>query len=1527
MSYLKEEIRYLTDFLSSYRSRIRMLNKCGLFDEAKLFESFAIEVCGLLFTGKKFRNLNETKPNYPFFDLISNDEEIFVQVSTQKDCANKIRDTLDKIEKGDLLTSGKTQTLKFFLMESCDIRVIKSKTIKGIKFAKTKDIVSVDYIITKVSSNPSFCHALYDLISEREKKLGYDSAKLSEAISEAKIILEKRIPDTINGVTHINRDDLIEVINNSKEKCLLIVGDAGSGKSALVKNAIEKEDIILYVRGEELSRGTKYLDIWGFEVEHINKVLNEKRINIFVDSLEYVVGSELNIDVLTRVLSIVNNIDNIKIFLTCRTNDLIALQYCLKSFDIKELRVGKFDDNQIKEILEKYSFLRKLSSGLKQLLYIPFYADFIVSNSGELENVNDENELRKRIFETAISLKNKCKSYGIDYHDVIKVVTSIAEERSKKQVLYVNKIQYNGTIINALLSSNVLIETDKGIRFAFDVFEDTIFEVMLDNSYSEHNGDILSFFSDLDNFGDSCFRRYNIWISNKLKEAKNNSLLLEIINSGVDSKWVEQTKIAIVLSDFSDHFLNHYFKLANEKEVEELIKLINLNAFSIDFDKDVFDISPYLTLIPIGKARLFAINYIFKEYNNQAGKTDKDYIISLLLDGSRFNAIDNETLTKAVNLVEQILEKHLEDDEWCDRDSELLTLLLNNYKLSIAWLKTFIDKINSPSCSSNYFKKEFIDDLLSFNIARLYFKKELNKLMGDFFFDTITNYKPENYSHLRGQKFGLNEIADDVDLTRTKPFNSSCFIQILKGDIINGLKLYIRICNHIVDHLKDSCGTVSFHDIDGQKNYSFIYFDDLYVAGWSDECGLPYLVQDVAYLLIKEFAQLFEQLKKENKDTLIQCAKNIKAAILSSSNNTGPLSLIVLIWYIIFDSYPDYANEFITDYSFVMLDLSRYARTYPNERADYLRKLIAQSVGLPNIDKRYDTKLNLFNMRELFFKSQIITRKTNIVDYCYKKYKKDSKAIALFQSLDIRKAKITKTVNGIIVEGYNKDSEQIKNPIVEANAFITNKLNVINKRMDCIEEAEEICEYISKLDPNIQGVFEKELLLFYVYILSCSNVTNERREEICLLLIEKYETVVSSVQIPSFEHESFLVLFKQIDKLKNEEIIKRIKLLTLAFLQSKVSNNFITNLQNSLGALFETDERYRSCFCNTIIELAKDEKARQKHNLSMAKKIHGNDDLDDTYPISDKYISENGLTLYKSKQNDIIKKYLFQEKPSRFDSDISKYDIHSIIPAIRLFDLDKETFKQLFMNIIHQMLDYLEIDRYPGVISFDESHLCQRKCSNLVLDSRYQEFVIDLLFRYVSSRDDLSESLDWISRVLVSFVPRFFDEKKDRSSYFKYLKKVEERIDSLENESVKNELRIIFTFDHKQSYFGDWSDLNVNYSDFDKTEMIKLFSEYSYLHPDTFFYSIYRLHCDKMQPEIIVSVSDCLNRVSDYKKVLSNQNNNFVIRTIVFVAYVRHLFDIKQSKKLRVAFENVLIKLYENNDAVAMPLLNNLRIS
>ena len=81
---MTEKMSFVADNLACLEAKIRLLNGIGLFDEAKMFETFAAKACSLYF-GQSFRNLNQIKTNFPCVDLVSDNRQIYVQVSTRAD--------------------------------------------------------------------------------------------------------------------------------------------------------------------------------------------------------------------------------------------------------------------------------------------------------------------------------------------------------------------------------------------------------------------------------------------------------------------------------------------------------------------------------------------------------------------------------------------------------------------------------------------------------------------------------------------------------------------------------------------------------------------------------------------------------------------------------------------------------------------------------------------------------------------------------------------------------------------------------------------------------------------------------------------------------------------------------------------------------------------------------------------------------------------------------------------------------------------------------------------------------------------------------------------------------------------------------------------------------------------------------------------------------------------------------------------------------------------------------------------------
>lgn len=117
MKESSKRIQFIADYISAYEEKIKLLNVNGLFYAAKLFELFAIEVGGLYF-GQRLSNLNINTYTYPCVDLISEDKQIYIQVSTAKDIPAKIKTTLENIRNSKRVEINTLTNVKLFVLNN-----------------------------------------------------------------------------------------------------------------------------------------------------------------------------------------------------------------------------------------------------------------------------------------------------------------------------------------------------------------------------------------------------------------------------------------------------------------------------------------------------------------------------------------------------------------------------------------------------------------------------------------------------------------------------------------------------------------------------------------------------------------------------------------------------------------------------------------------------------------------------------------------------------------------------------------------------------------------------------------------------------------------------------------------------------------------------------------------------------------------------------------------------------------------------------------------------------------------------------------------------------------------------------------------------------------------------------------------------------------------------------------------------------------------------------------------------------------
>ena len=317
-----DRIQFITDYIFSYESKIKELNKQGLFNDAKMFELFASKV-GQLYLGlsKPLINLNIETSTYPCVDLFSEDGNIYCQVSTCQNVPAKIETTLNNIKDSTRENIKKIKEVYFIVLNNESIDKVKDLTVGNVSFVKSKNLITTSNIIEKAINDLSFQDELYLLLKKDDELIKYDFKKYQESIDyESKGILED-IDEYINNTYHIDLSDQINEIKSKTPKFLLVSGEAGSGKSVLCKKLLENKKDVLCARAEKIVEKGDVNKIWDFNVKETLSLVKGD-VYIYIDALEFIADNINRLDVLNSLLMRVEELDNVHFLCSCRSTDL-----------------------------------------------------------------------------------------------------------------------------------------------------------------------------------------------------------------------------------------------------------------------------------------------------------------------------------------------------------------------------------------------------------------------------------------------------------------------------------------------------------------------------------------------------------------------------------------------------------------------------------------------------------------------------------------------------------------------------------------------------------------------------------------------------------------------------------------------------------------------------------------------------------------------------------------------------------------------------------------------------------------------------------------------------------------------------------------------------------------------------------------------------------------------------------------------------------------------------------------------------
>ena len=492
--------------------------------------------------------------------------------------------------------------------------------------------------------------------------------KFLRAIEISKEIELENIEELINGEYEIDRSEIIEKIQAGREKLVSIQGNAGSGKSVICKKLLKGKEYVLVTRAENLSTGKKVNDLWDCDIEDAILWLENKPLYVFIDAIEFIADCGDNaFSLLQEIYRLADKYNNVYVITSCRTTDGSAFMKINTKYRIKTYEIQNLTKEEIDKVAQKYPIILSLNQNktYSDLLCVPFYLNLIISGGFVEENINDENNFRNLIWDRIVCLKDKCRKYGVSQSDIRETVERIVFERASSFVVGVDCDIVDSNILEALKSEGIIVESKNKIRLKYDIFEDICFERYIDKAFDACRGLYNNFFAKIEKIGRCIYRRYQIWISNKLfvQEAREKFVYTLLTDNSIEANWKKQTEIGIVKSKYCGMFFEEFRELLDVKVIADLIDITNLYAFEAKINQ-----SPALIMnvTPIGAAREYLIGIVFEERISL--EDNRSSIIKLCDDYANCSYKTTETGEKAckiiIGYIDKLIEKSKEEKSY-----------------------------------------------------------------------------------------------------------------------------------------------------------------------------------------------------------------------------------------------------------------------------------------------------------------------------------------------------------------------------------------------------------------------------------------------------------------------------------------------------------------------------------------------------------------------------------------------------------------------------------------------------------------------------------------------------------------------------------------------------------------------------------------------------------------------------------------------------------------------------------------------
>lgn len=1553
MDYAKapEMIDYINRTLSGYQTSIENLNKDGLFDNARLYELFAQDICFIWF-GKKFINLNTFKKNYPYVDLASEDGELYVQVSTSANIPAKVTDTLNKIKNS---TDGRCKNIKrlvFFMLGSeKDLDFGPSRNFENKIFNNNEDIITIPKIIDKAQTDTVFLKALYSLLSRSENDIDVVSKSLNTALDKSKSFWKTYSPN-IAGEYHIDRSDYLKKIGNDFRHFVVVKGPAGSGKTELCREICLQFNRVLCTRCAPLRHGT-IDDIWGFSFQNCMRYLSGLKVAIYIDALEF--ADDFNaIENLDCLLRAAHNFNNVTIITSCRSRELSNFQRLMDEYSPFIVEVNLLDCAQIKDIAHHFSN-RKIfdCKRFSSLLINPFYLNVLLSDNRAENDFLNGTAIRRIIWERIICLKDKCKSLNIKFNEICKVVQDIVLKRAKLFLPGVDDSEVDSDVLRALVGNGVLTEENGKVRLKEDIYEDICFEMLFEKTFDECHRNVNEFYKFVDGLGRSGYRRFQIWISDVLIDDFSISKYLEPLLCKTKGRQLQDIKIGIIKSENCELFFKKYRQELNDS-VEELgsyIRIVNIYGFDLDVDNSwASSVAHTTVLTPSGVSRDCLIQIV---YNTEFYKIAEniDQLLKMFFDYSKGKYRIGETEHKICKMLEYFMSAYLKNSYADSLSIECIKIFSYYSKYDPQWTASLFDYLWERYQDSNrsirgIFQKLIVTIFSPWNGGYLSKCREAYLILASRFLSTpdkkegLIHYSTADY-----EKYGISSGADA--LFTSGNINNSFYhlLFINKGDILKNLQWALELTNKLIEYRAADekwNKNVSLF-IDG-KNYDYYGSQELYLGCYS-EYSLPHVIGDLVYQTKQSILDVARKAFEKNQNSAIAFCEEVKSLILTNSNNVLFFPIICEIGIVFEREIPGYSLDLAGSLKIIEWDITRSVIVL----SDF-------------INRRYKNKQHPL-LREYFLQAQFVSpelrdRCRYILERLKSLYPNDEKHCEEnldIQLMDIRnchyetkdnKIYLTQEVNAKTEKFYNKKYNEYL--IRDEDSRILEDVRQIDFDVATEEDIKDAINRILEArnkSPRKAIIFDLDLQKCIVALLKKDDIDNDLRDRLISIWIDELLKLTSNNEKTFFNQKQSSLLFKQIEKNLNVQVKKKLLFLIVKIYTSgeNINESILASSRDELYCYLKTNAEMAKRIFDFELALAEDSMKHQVFNANVLKDegIEFKPNLSMKTLVCDRRVKEKGISTYSDNWASIFDKYIIDGKEYVLDCSkfkLENYDITLLIQSLNCgLDIKNKNLHFILEKIIEILPNICAIEDYETRVELigqaGKSYFSRFVASCLKGGLDDGKEVIDCVIRDESFKkfNEKIEDIFLESFSILSVL--YFDAYKDpnkRRQFSSIYKELALRIEALSNQTAKKEMSKLLVFGGSKYHpYGLLKNCGAGYSKSDRKFVADFDYKYGRLNPDEMLKMVYEYKTDLLMPEILVPLALVVSDSGFQSEYLKHTraDETYMLKSAIYEAYFKHKKEIMSDATFIDAFEKLPESLVGLGFRDAAVILDSFRLN